>query len=506
MPCAQALLFRPSGGRSLWDQEGLIVNGTWYMWYDNNFCPDGKPGAGISNYGLATSSDGVNWADQGISMSPWGVNPCNESGFNDSIPVAGIGSGSCWEDPSRKGKYIINYSENIPGADVGQQIRFSTSSDLKTWTPAIDVPSFHEDGVHYAKGRWDTVMQFTDKQNLMHGWWTATPKAAPPSSLPDGVATAAFGYGTSTDGLHWTLQPPAWVVIPKGMPGSKQIEVGGVAQLPNGKWYGQACATSWGHINNLGGCFSVVSDRPGGPFVLQEKNWALLGYAAKDGIPAYFSRFYVGPDGEALANYQQNSEPHHCCGPGTYLAPLKKVVVDSSDNVTVRWVWLPANDALKHQPVAALKLDAATGALTPALDIASGAVVEGQFVWGSAAISFCNENGTVCGGKFSLTNSTVMQMHNSQAATFHSFQGIGESAPQPSRSLRIAAGDTVSWRLLYRQGMYEVYFSEGTSCGGGSGSVDSGGTRTMFFGASFANWYHLRYCDTGEKFSRPIVT
>ena len=270
-PCVQALLFRPSGGRTLWDQEGLVVNGTWYMWYDNNFCADGKPGAGISNYGLATSSDGVQWADQGISMSPWGVNPCNEStGFNASIPVAGIGSGSCWEDPSEEGKYIINYSENIDDSPFGQQIRFSTSRDLKTWTPAADVPSFHEDNVHYAKGRWDTVVQFTDKQKLMHGWWTATPKSAPPP-LAHGVATAAFGYGTSTDGLRWTLQPPAWVVLPKGMPGSKQIECGGVAQLPNGKWYGQACAISWGHIGNLGGCFSVVSDAPGGPFVLQAR-------------------------------------------------------------------------------------------------------------------------------------------------------------------------------------------------------------------------------------------
>ena len=32
-----ALLFKPSGGQSLWDQEGLIVNGTWYMWY--GMCP-----------------------------------------------------------------------------------------------------------------------------------------------------------------------------------------------------------------------------------------------------------------------------------------------------------------------------------------------------------------------------------------------------------------------------------------------------------------------------------
>jgi hypothetical protein len=33
------------------------------------------------------------------------------------------------------------------------------------------------------------------------GWWTATPA--------DG--SVGFGYGTTTDGLHWTTEPPAKV-------------------------------------------------------------------------------------------------------------------------------------------------------------------------------------------------------------------------------------------------------------------------------------------------------
>ena len=57
--------------------------------------------------------------------------------------------------------------------------------------------------------------------------------------------------------------------------------------------------------------------RPGGPFVLQQKNFAFLGYGASDGIPAYFSRAYLGPDGAVLANYQQTGSH------GAFLAPLK---------------------------------------------------------------------------------------------------------------------------------------------------------------------------------------
>ena len=67
------------------------------------------------------------------------------------------------------GEYIINYSENIPGTAFGQQIRFSTSTDLRTWRPARDVPSFHEQGKYYSPGRWDTVNQYTDAAGTMHG-------------------------------------------------------------------------------------------------------------------------------------------------------------------------------------------------------------------------------------------------------------------------------------------------------------------------------------------------
>ena len=116
-----------------------------------------------------------------------------------------------------------------------------------------------------------------------------------------------FGYGTTTDGLHWTTLPPAKVHLPGLVTSGTQLEVGGVARLPNGKWYAHACATAWGHVSGLGGCFNVVSDAPGGPYNRTAKNWALLAYDAKDGIPAYFSRPFLGPDGIALVNYIHTS-------------------------------------------------------------------------------------------------------------------------------------------------------------------------------------------------------
>ena len=40
--------------------------------------------------------------------------------------------------------------------------------------------------------------------------------------------------------------------------------------------------------------------------------------------------------------------------------------------------------------MAALKVDSGTGLLSPALDLAAGTVLEGAFVWGESAVSFCD--------------------------------------------------------------------------------------------------------------------
>jgi hypothetical protein len=43
-----------------------------------------------------------------------------------------------------------------------------------------------------------------------------------------GYPAVGFGYGTTHDGLHWTLHPAASIILPAGMPGSVEVEVGGV--------------------------------------------------------------------------------------------------------------------------------------------------------------------------------------------------------------------------------------------------------------------------------------
>ena len=92
------------------------------------------------------------------------------------------------------------------------------------WTPATNVPAYHEDGTHFKKGRWDTIMQFTH-EGVMHGWWTATPA--------DG--SIGFGYGTTTDGLCASpTKPPTLAAIVRRLE-SATAGMGGVVCAGTGR-------------------------------------------------------------------------------------------------------------------------------------------------------------------------------------------------------------------------------------------------------------------------------
>ena len=254
-----------------------------------------------------------------------------------------------------------------------------------------------------------------------------------------------------------------------------QLEVGGVARLPNGKWYAHACAIAWGHVDGLGGCFNVVADGPGGPYNKTEKNWALLAYAAADGIPAYFSRPYLGPDGISLVNFIH----------GPKMSTLKHASVADPDGV-LRWVWWEGNEKLRGPavPLAAAQASpaAAPCAASPCalvVDSAHGTIVEGVITWGSdanTAVVFGAANassgtadGAVASGGFGRLSAggkgqpwSTLDLGKGTGAgpvdgwKNSSHQGLTAAAPEPTRGLGFKAGDKVSWRLLVRQNLWEI--------------------------------------------------
>ena len=71
-----------------------------------------------------------------------------------------------------------------------------------------------------------------------------------------------------------------------------------------------------------------------------------------------------------------------------------------------------------------------------------------------------------------------------------SHQGLTVAAAEPSRHLAIQAGDKVLWRLLVRQGLYEVYFAppprrHATSRSSGGSGGGSSSPPTFYFGAAY---------------------
>ena len=97
-----------------------------------------------------------------------------------------------------------------------------------------------------------------------------------------------------------------------------------------------------------------------------------------------------------------------------------------------------------------------SGILSPSLDLVHGSVVEGTMVgWDAGMILFSSGANT---GACAVDSAGVLQLHARFPGPPTSSQGITVDSPQPSRSLDLRRGDPVPWRLLWRAGMYELYF------------------------------------------------
>jgi hypothetical protein len=180
-----------------------------------------------NSLGTALSSDGVHFADTGISVrkdcasSPddWEAQPVNGSDCS-----VWLGSGSVWKRLTPDGsaavepaEYIINYSQQYDcGAGDCQAAFFATSANLVHWKPVApnaltnggDV--FEVDASNYLKpGRWDTITVLPREGGGYWGYWTAQPKPSPraPADSPCAGKSCGAGFGYSLDGLHWTALP-----------------------------------------------------------------------------------------------------------------------------------------------------------------------------------------------------------------------------------------------------------------------------------------------------------
>jgi len=327
----QSMFYKPRSKETgrMWDTWLYRHEGTYHLYYL------AAAGEQWDNISMATSPDGVHWTE---------IGPVLRKGPG----VTWMGTGSTWKSPrfEADGRFFMNFSE---WKGPRQTIFFAASGDLVHWTRLGDELEFVQDERWYEReGRWDCIWTVPKPDgDGLFGYWTATPK-------PE--TGGRFGFGETRDGVTWrALRPPVVHGIGEG-------EVGAIENIA-GRYY---------MMFGAGGMYTLVAERPEGPFRLAEKNALLLSGHT------YFARFL--PVGDAvLVN-------HHSIGRdgAVHVGLLKRAVVD--DEGTFRLAWWDGNDGLKREPVdvgapkAGPEPEDAAAMLDNVFDVERGLVLEGELL------------------------------------------------------------------------------------------------------------------------------
>jgi hypothetical protein len=95
------------------------------------------------------------------------------------------------------------------------------------------------------------------------------------------------------------------------------------------------------------------------------------------------------------------------------------------------------------------------------------------------------------GSEYAHSAASVLRWLNS------SHQGLTHAAPEPSRGLDFRAGDEVLWRLLVRQGLYEVYFAK-KPASSSRGRLARTASPVFYFGAAYGAAHTSVACVSGQ--------
>ena len=190
-------------------------------------------------------------------------------------------------------------------------------------------------------GRWDCIWTLARPGGGLYGYWTGSPK-------PE--TGGQFGFGETTDGVHWKALPPPKVHYRHG-------EVGAIEKI------GERYYMLFGHYPLM---VALTADDPMGPFHPARKNLHLFSHHT------YFARFFRTPECLLIC--------HHAIARNGQVsfAPLKTAVVDREG--TLRFGWWPGNEKMKHEAVEVVMHENAGGAvamLGNTFDVKTGIILEG---------------------------------------------------------------------------------------------------------------------------------
>lgn len=442
---------------------------------------------GISSFGVASSPDGVFWTDHGTMMHPFDE--------GKSCPQTGSGSGSVWRGSSKSAPpwvtdaagnradggtgdddqevFIINYSH-------GGIIRFMTAPTPKgPWVPVGSTtpgqggfgpgrkPPRPQDGRAWYDGRWDTANGWPAPEPRAGGfnhyaWITGTANA-------DLDPKSSVGHMGSVDGVNWTALPPATVTDwgSHTLTGGPMEQGGCAYAVVNQKWY---CLNgfrgNWAAVDRTRGMAVFVSDKPGGPYQIVDKNPLVMSYRSCAYMPAncdavtYFMRFWLRydvPDPSSPPELLVVHQSYTVHDQMTYLAPLKHAVVDTDD--TMRLQWWAGNEKMKGTPTTyALGPVDKLGhrKFTTPLNNRNGTVLEATSSGGCAgSLVFYGSGNDTDAFEIGVDEDLIMTVTLCTQGKYE----VLETVDRAMFSADCASGG-VTYRLLLRGSMVEVYVND----------------------------------------------
>ena len=455
------MIFKPQIVARLWDTWLYYHAGTHYLFYLHR----SRAGGGYDGISVATSDDGVHFADRGPII-------------HKATDANWLGTGMVWRAGDQ---FMLNFSEERNGV---QEIFFAESDDLLHWRRLPDEeyvcrtdPRWYAESPMFTSQRWDCIWVLPRDDGPGYiGFLTAVAKDGPP-----GLCGTA-GCVVSADGRHFSAAPP---VIETGFWGER-IEVGAVEKI-GGRYYmllgvGKSHALGSRHLSDLlaGECgmYVLSSQSQTGPYRLDPGQRLLLGNSPKR--LNYFARFYRCGDQLLLNHHTVPRQP----GGESYFSPLKTVHCDATGILSLHW-W-PGNEALRGRPLPVLlegcdfyglrsaecpveagrlHLAAAAGglAILPVkYDLARGVILEAELTFHASrgplgGVGFFIEGGPIGAGTLFLAQSDdrlTVGPYSSPTGDGYAFQ------PEDAKPLPFKPEQTMRWRLLLRNEFAELYVDD----------------------------------------------